>query len=110
MNPGSLIQADLDVVGSNPTVTAILGRIEFLFRRFRSGSFLLDPSRSVSDVGTAVVRGLPELASAVGAIELRWNETDSVGSRRIGMDVESSVRRPVPTLCTQNLAWVSSPP
>jgi hypothetical protein len=84
MDPGSLIQADLDVVGSNPTVTAILGRIDFLLRRFRSGSFLLDPPRSVSDVGTAVVRGFPELASAVGAIELRWNETDSVGREGSG--------------------------
>ncbi len=79
-----------------------------LFRRFRSGSFRLDPFQSVSDVGTALVRGFPEPAGAVIAIASSWNETDSDGSRRIEVDVGSSSRRAVPTLCPQNLAWASS--
>ena len=47
------IEEDRTSLGSNPTVTAILGQIDVLPGRSRSGPFLLVPFRSVSDVGTA---------------------------------------------------------
>jgi hypothetical protein len=62
-------------LGSNPTVTAILGRIDFLLRLFRSGSFLLGPARSFSDVGTAVVRGFLSWRA-------QWERSCCAGRRR----------------------------
>lgn len=110
MNPGFETWVDVGRMGSNPTVTAILGQIDVLLGRSRSGPFRLVPSRSVSDVGTAVVRGFLEQVRPLRVIVSSRNETDSDSLRRIGRDVGLSSRWAVPTLCPRDFTWACCPP